>query len=100
MSLIVRVGIYFSQTSVIYFCRGFSCCPYYRGVRDSEVSSRRDLTLLGRRSVIGIPDGCESFFLRDTPVSFHFNPSTKSVITIYKLLDESLNFIFFFGSLW
>ena len=38
--------IYFSQTSVIYFCRGFSCCPgYYRGVRDSEVSTRRVLTV-------------------------------------------------------
>ena len=23
-------GIYFSQTSVIYFCRGFNCCSYYR----------------------------------------------------------------------
>ena len=44
VALIARVviaGIYFSQTSVIYFCRGFSCCPYYRGVRNSEVSARR-----------------------------------------------------------
>ena len=39
-------GIYFSQTSVIYFCRGFSCCPYYRGVHDSEVSARQELTVL------------------------------------------------------
>ena len=38
-------GIYFSQTSVIYFCRGFSCCPYYRGVRNSEVSARQELTV-------------------------------------------------------
>ena len=37
----VIAGIYFSQTSVIYFCRGFSCCPYYWGVRNSEVSTRR-----------------------------------------------------------
>ena len=39
-------GIYFSQTSVIYFCRGFSCCPYYQGVRNSEVSARRELTAI------------------------------------------------------
>ena len=32
-------GVYFSQTYVLYFCRGFSCCPYYRGVRNSEVSA-------------------------------------------------------------
>ena len=25
------------QTSVIYVCRGSICCPYYRGVRNSEV---------------------------------------------------------------
>ena len=41
----VKAGIYFSQTSLIYFCRGFSCCPYYRGVRNSEVSERRELTV-------------------------------------------------------
>ena len=29
--------IYFSQTSVIYFCRGFSCCAYYRGARKARV---------------------------------------------------------------
>ena len=40
------MGIHFSQTSVIYFCRGFSCCPYYRGVRNSEVSARRELAEL------------------------------------------------------
>ena len=38
-------GIYLSQTSVIYFCWGFSCCPYYRGVRNSEVSAKRELTV-------------------------------------------------------
>ena len=32
---------------MIYFCRGFSCCPYYRGVRDVEVFARPELTLLG-----------------------------------------------------
>ena len=51
MSLIARVrriaGIYFSRTSVPYFCRGFSCCPYYRGVRNSEMSARRELTVCG-----------------------------------------------------
>ena len=28
--------IYFSQMSVIHFCRGFSCCLYYRGVRNKR----------------------------------------------------------------
>ena len=32
---------------MIYFCRGFSCCPYYRGVRNVEVFARRELTFLG-----------------------------------------------------
>ena len=41
----VIAGIYFSQTSVIYFCWGLSCCPYYRGVCNSEVSARRELTV-------------------------------------------------------
>ena len=46
VSLIARVrnSGNFSQTSVIYFCWGFSCCPYYQGVRNSEVSARRELT--------------------------------------------------------
>ena len=38
-------GIYFSQTSVIYFCWRFSCHPYYRGVRNSEVSAKQELTV-------------------------------------------------------
>ena len=38
-------GVYFSQTSVICFFLGFSCCPFYRGVRYSEVSARRELTV-------------------------------------------------------
>ena len=37
-------GNLFQSTSVIYINRGFSCCPYYLGVRDSEVSARRELT--------------------------------------------------------
>ena len=41
--------VHFSQTSVIYFCRGFSCCPYYRGVRYSGVSVRRELTVVWTR---------------------------------------------------
>ena len=32
--------------SVIYFCPEFICCPYYRGVRYSGVSARRELTVL------------------------------------------------------
>ena len=27
------------------FMRGFSCCPYYRSVRNSEMSARRELTV-------------------------------------------------------
>ena len=41
----VIAGVYFSQTSVICFFLGFSCCPFYRGVRYSEVSARRELTV-------------------------------------------------------
>ena len=31
---------------MIYFCGGFSCCPCYRVVRNSEVSARRELAEL------------------------------------------------------
>ena len=41
------MGVYFSQMSVIYFCPEFICCPYYRGVRYSRVSARRELTVSG-----------------------------------------------------
>ena len=41
----VIAGVYFSQTSVIYFCPEFICCPYYQGVRYSGVSARRELTV-------------------------------------------------------
>ena len=40
-------GVFFSQTSVICFCRGFICCPFYQGVRYSGVSARRELTVTG-----------------------------------------------------
>ena len=43
-------GIYFSQTSVIYFCRRFNYCPYYRGARNSKVSARRELTVVNNLS--------------------------------------------------
>ena len=39
------MGIYFSQISALYFCWDFSCCLCYRGVHNSEVSARRELTL-------------------------------------------------------
>ena len=29
----IIAGVYFRQTSVIYFCLAFSCCPYCRSVR-------------------------------------------------------------------
>ena len=41
----VIAGVYFSQTSVIWFFLGFNCCPFYRGVRYSEVPARRELTV-------------------------------------------------------
>ena len=37
------MGIYFSQTSVIFLCLGFSCCLCYWGVRNSEVSIKQEL---------------------------------------------------------
>ena len=33
----VILGVYFSQTSEICFCPGFSYCPFYRGVRKAGV---------------------------------------------------------------
>ena len=39
------MGIYFSQISALYFCQGFSYCLYYRGVCNSEVSARQELTV-------------------------------------------------------
>ena len=41
----VRNSKSFSQTSVICFCRGFSCCPYYWGVCYNGVSARPQLTV-------------------------------------------------------
>ena len=40
--------VYLSQMSVIYFYPEFICCPYYRGVRYSGVSARRELTVCSR----------------------------------------------------
>ena len=39
------VRVYYSQISAIYFCLGFSCCPYYRGVCYNKVSTRQELTV-------------------------------------------------------
>ena len=33
----IIAGVYFRQTSVIYFYLGFSCYPFYRGVRKARV---------------------------------------------------------------
>ena len=41
-------GMFFSQMSVVYFCRGFSCCLYYRGVHYDRVSTRRELTVFNK----------------------------------------------------
>ena len=56
MARVRNSGIYFSQTFVIFLCRGFSCCPYYRGVCNSEVSARRELTVFG--STMGTREWC------------------------------------------
>ena len=45
------MGVYFSQTSVINFCPGFSYCPYYWGVRYSRVSARGQLSFKKRISI-------------------------------------------------
>ena len=37
----------------MYFCRGLSCCPYYRGVRYSGVSARRELIVVWTRTWYG-----------------------------------------------
>ena len=37
-------GSLFQSNVCNLFCRGFSCCPHYRGVRNSEVSTKRELT--------------------------------------------------------
>ena len=42
----MMVGVYFGQTSVIYFCLEFSSCLDYRGVHYSGVSARRELTVI------------------------------------------------------
>ena len=41
----IKAGIYFSQMSVNYFCHGFICSPYYWGVRNNKVSTRREWTV-------------------------------------------------------
>ena len=45
VSLLARVRNSGSLCQSIYFCLGFSCCPYYWGVRYSGVSARRELSL-------------------------------------------------------
>ena len=71
-------GVYFSQTTEIYFCLGFSCCPCYRGVRYSEVSARRELTVLRLERQ-------EKDFLKST---------SKSQITLSFLFIWNLNDIY------
>ena len=48
MSSLARVrdsGSLFQSNVCNWFFLGFSCCPFYRGVRYSEVSARRELTV-------------------------------------------------------
>ena len=54
LSSLARVrnsGSLFQPNICTFFCLGFSCCPYYRGVRYSEVSARRELTVLHGENV-------------------------------------------------
>ena len=62
----VIVGVYFSQTTIIYFCPGFRCCPYYWGVCYSGVSARRELTVLRLKRQ-------EKDFLRSTSNSHYYS---------------------------
>ena len=64
------MGVYFIPTSVINFCQGFSCCPYYRGVRNSRVSARRELTVLSFQSGVRLK---EVFNNRNYPNTVHFS---------------------------
>ena len=48
MSSLVRVrksGSLFQSNVCNLFFPGINCCPFYRGVRYSEVSARRELTV-------------------------------------------------------
>ena len=63
----VVAGVYFSQSSVNYFCLGFSCCLYYRGVRHSKVSERRELTVRGKNCL------CERRTLNRGIITIRFN---------------------------
>ena len=36
----------------IYSCRGFSCCSYYQGVRNSKVLAKRELPILSHLSCL------------------------------------------------
>ena len=60
-SIIAR--IYFSHTSVICFFLGFSCCPFYRGVRYSQVPARRELTVY-KRLMFDLNDFKQEVFTR------------------------------------
>ena len=47
--------VYSSQTAVVYFCRGFSCCSYHRGIRNTEVPARRELTDFVQSTRVPVP---------------------------------------------
>ena len=42
----IKAQVYFSEMSVIYFCLGFSCGPYYQGVPYSKMYTRQEFTVL------------------------------------------------------
>ena len=41
----IIAGVSFKQTSVVYFCLGFSCSPYYRGVCKTRVDRNAALVI-------------------------------------------------------
>ena len=59
------MGDYFSQTSIIYFCLEFGCCPYYRGI----LKARADCTYFGR--------GKREAFKQDMFISMHLLLSSR-----------------------
>ena len=80
----VIAGVYFSQTSVIWFFLGFNCCPFYRGVRYNEVSARRELTVLSLQycwiiQPHSITNGVATYCL---PVSHSIIPSGAEILGI------------------
>ena len=76
LSLIARVrnsgNLFQSNQYVIYFCQGFSCCPHYRGVGNSEVSAIQHLISVVTGSYKRLTKGHDKFGWRHgyEPIKF------------------------------